>query len=118
MNTFITLSAALACGVLSGMGIGGGSILIVFMTCAAGMAQIEAQAVNLIYFIPSSLAALPSHLKSGSVDKSAALTCMIPGAVTAVLASFAASAMDTGLLRKFFGGFLIVVGLKMFFSKK
>ena len=45
----------LACGVLSGFGIGGGSLLMVYLTAWVSMAQTAAQGINLLYFLPTSL---------------------------------------------------------------
>ena len=50
--TFLTWLAAFAAGLLASMGVGGGMILIIWLTAVMGMSQIDAQGVNLIYFLP------------------------------------------------------------------
>ena len=45
--------AGLVCGVLSGLGIGGGTLLMVYMTAMAGLEQTVAQGINLLYFLPT-----------------------------------------------------------------
>lgn len=54
------------------MGIGGGTILIPIMTIFLGFDQKTAQAVNLIYFIPTAITALTIHIKNKQIEK---ITC-------------------------------------------
>ena len=50
--------AGLVCGVLSGLGIGGGTLLMVWMTAICGLEQRTAQGINLLYFLPTAVCAL------------------------------------------------------------
>jgi len=114
------LIAALAgavTGVLSGFGIGGGSLLLIYMTSFAGVPQNLAQGINLLYFLPTAAAALPSHFKSGCIEKAALLPAIAAGLTGTALAAWAATSLDVELLRKCFGGFLLVVGLRELFRK-
>ena len=117
MNFIINALAGAACGVLSGFGIGGGSLLLIYMTSIAGMAQSAAQGVNLIYFLPTSSAALVSHAKNGLIEKKALLWAVPPGMIASLAAAWAATAMDPGLLRRLFGIFLLVIGVRMLLKK-
>ncbi len=66
------ITAALAgaiTGVLSGFGIGGGSLLLIYMTSFAGVEQNLAQGINLLYFLPTAATALPAHVKNGYIEK-------------------------------------------------
>lgn len=70
------ITAALAgaiTGVLSGFGIGGGSLLLIYMTSFAGVEQNLAQGINLLYFLPTAATALPAHVKNGYIEKAALL---------------------------------------------
>lgn len=65
MLTFLgAILAGLVCGVLSGFGIGGGSLLMVWMTAVLSMEQKAAQGVNLLYFLPCAACALIFHIKT------------------------------------------------------
>ena len=66
-NPWIAGLAGLLCGVISGFGIGGGSLLMVWMTAAAAMDQKIAQGINLLYFLPTSIGALVFHIKNKMV---------------------------------------------------
>ena len=114
------LIAALAgaiTGVLSAFGVGGGSLLLIYMTSFAGLAQNQAQGLNLVYFLPTAATALPAHFKNGYVEKAALLPAICAGLVCSALAAWAATALDVGLLRKCFGGFLLIIGLRELFRK-
>lgn len=54
----IGLLAGLVTGVISGFGIGGGSLLILYLTAFAGMDQYTAGGLNLLYFLFCAPAAL------------------------------------------------------------
>ena len=70
MNEWLfPLLAGAVTGVLSGFGVGGGTLLLVYMTVFAGLDQHLAQGINLLYFLPAGLMAQPAHLKNGYVVK-------------------------------------------------
>lgn len=114
----LPLAVGAATGVLSGFGVGGGSLLLVCMTAFAGVEQRVAQGINLLYFLPAGLMALPAHVKNGYIEKPALFPAIGAGLVCAVLSAWAATSMDVPLLKKCFGAFLIVVGLMELFRKE
>ncbi len=118
MNFFINALAGLAAGILSAWGIGGGSLLMVYMTGFAGIAQVLAQGINLLYFLPVSAGGLYSHMKNGLVDKKAAAAAICAGIVCAAAAALIANALDLAVLRRLFGIFLIFIGLHELFAKE
>ena len=112
MLTFLgAILAGLVCGVLSGFGIGGGSLLMVWMTAVLSMEQNAAQGVNLLYFLPTAGAGLLFHRKAGMLDKQALRQAIPWGVATAALGAWCATAMDTELLRRPFGVYLLVMGV-------
>ena len=113
----IAALAGAATGGLSGFGVGGGSLLLIYMTTFAGVPQTLAQGVNLLYFLPTAATALPAHLKNGYVEKGALLPAIAAGLVCSALTAWAATALDVEVLRKCFGGFLILIGLRELFRK-
>ena len=113
----VPLLAGAATGVLSGYGVGGGSLLLVYMTAFAGVDQRLAQGINLLYFLPTAAAALPAHFKNGQVEKAVLRPAILAGLITAALGAWGASAIDPGLLKKCFGLFLLVIGGKELLRK-
>ena len=104
-------AAGLVCGVLSGFGIGGGSLLMVWMTAVLSMEQKAAQGVNLLYFLPCAACALIFHIKNKQIVWRAVWPAALAGSVCAVGGALLAQRVDAELLRKLFGGFLVLVGL-------
>jgi hypothetical protein len=104
-------------GVLSGFGVGGGTLLLIYMTTFAGMPQTLAQGINLVYFLPTAAMALPAHVKNGFVEKSVLLPAILAGLAGTGIAAWAATGLETELLHRLFGYFLIYVGLSQFFSQ-
>ena len=107
---FIDALAGAVTGVLSGFGVGGGSLLLIYMTNFAGLEQTLAQGVNLLYFLPTAATALPAHFKNGYIEKAALLPAVSAGLAGTALAAWAATAMDVEGLRKCFGVFLLLIG--------
>lgn len=119
MTTWILPALAGAVtGILSGFGVGGGTLLLIYLTAFAGMEQVLAQGINLLYFLPAAGAALPSHIKNGYIEKKAAVPAICAGLVCTALAAWAATALDVRLLRKCFGVFLLYVGFTELFRKE
>lgn len=117
LSPVLAVAAGLVCGVLSGWGIGGGSLLMVWMSAVLSMEQMAAQSVNLLYFLPTAAAALILHAKNRVIAWRAVLPAALAGALTAALGAWLAAGIDTALLRRLFGGFLILVGLSEIFLK-
>ena len=119
LNTpWIAVIAGLLCGIISGFGIGGGSLLMVWMTAVAALDQKIAQGINLLYFLPTSVGALIFHIKNKMICWKAVIPAALCGCVTAALSAWLSASLDVGLLRKLFGGFLILVGLSEIFKKR
>ena len=92
----IPLLVGAATGVLSGFGVGGGTLLLVYMTTLAGLDQHLAQGINLLYFLPAGLTALPAHLKNGYVEKGLLFPAISAGLLCAALASWARHSLGRG----------------------
>lgn len=111
--------AGLVCGVFSGLGVGGGTLLMVWMTAVMGVAQTTAQGINLLYFLPTAACALLFHIKNRLICWRVVVPAAIIGSLFAAGAAFLATMIDTALLRKLFGGFLLIVGLtELFFRQR
>ena len=118
MLTFLlAILAGLVCGVLSGFGIGGGSLLMVWMTAVLLMEQKAAQGINLLYFLPTAACALIFHAKNRQLCWRAILPAAIAGCAAAIPGALLAAQIEMELLRKLFGGFLLAVGAVEIFCK-
>lgn len=108
---WISVLVGIACGVISGLGIGGGSLLMVWLTAVLAMDQRSAQGINLLYFLPTAAASLFFHIKNKLVRWDLALPAVLGGCISALAAALLAQRLDVTLLRRLFGIFLIVIGL-------
>ena len=100
-----------ASGIISGMGIGGGTILIPALSFIMDTPQQQAQAINLLFFIPTAIVALIKHKKEGNIDFQAVKPVIFFGIIGAIIGSIIAVGMNDELLKKIFGGFLFIMGI-------
>ena len=107
----LPLAVGAATGILSAGGVGGGTLLLLVMTLFLGVDQRTAQGINLLYFLPTAGAGLLFHRKAGMLDKQALRQAIPWGVATAALGAWYATAMDTELLRRPFGVYLLVMGV-------
>lgn len=103
---------AAALGFLSGLGIGGGSLLILYLTVVLQMDPSSARTLNLLFFLPCALIAAFFRWRQGAVDLNKLWPAMLGGCAAAFLFSRLSIHMDTGMLKKLFGGLLIITGLR------
>ncbi len=106
--------AGLLGGLLGGMGMGGGTLLIPLLSIFYKVSQHTAQAVNLISFIPMAVVALIIHMKNKLIDFKNVIWIILSGIVTCVIGCFIAKAMSGDVLKRVFGGFLIVLSIFQF----
>ena len=109
----LPLLVGVGTGILSAWGVGGGTLLLLIMTLFLGVEQRTAQGINLLYFLPTAGAGLLFHRKAGMLDKQALRQAVPWGLATAALGAWAATVMDTELLRRPFGVYLLVTGVML-----
>lgn len=107
----------LCTGILSAWGIGGGTLLLLCMTLFFGVEQQTAQAINLLYFLPTAGISLFAHRKNGYLDESALRAAIPAGTLCALAAALIASELDPSLFRKPFGLFLLYAALSILLEK-
>lgn len=98
-------------GIISGMGIGGGTILIPSLAFFTTLTQQQAQGINLIVFIPVAFVALIVHFKEKNIDFKYAKWIILGGIFGALIGSYMAVNIDSSYLRKYFGVFLLFIGM-------
>lgn len=102
----------LVTGILSGCGVGGGTLLMLYLTAVAGVGQYQAGGINLLYFLTCAPPALFGHSKKGLVAWRGVLLCVVTGIPAAFAAAALAGQLEVGLLRRLFGVLLLYVGVK------
>ena len=99
-------------GFLAGLGIGGGSLLILWLTLVQDFSPTAARSVNLLFFIPSALIAGYFRWRQGAIPFRQILPAMVSGCLSAVAFSFLGANIHTEMLKKLFGGLLLITGLR------
>ena len=110
--------AGIAAGILSGMGIGGGAILIPALLFLTDMTQQQVQGINLVYFLPTAITALFVHVKEGTVEAKTAKPLIFTGIFGAAAGAFLAVSLEGRILKRIFGGFLFFMGILEICKKK
>jgi len=98
-------------GIVSGTGMGGGTILILVLSVFIGIDQHIAQATNLVFFVPTSIAAIIVSIKEKLIDWKTGIPIAIAGIIGAIVGAQISTKMNVNLLRKFFGLFLGVIAI-------
>lgn len=103
-------------GIISGTGMGGGTILIFLLTFFCGIEQHIAQATNLIFFIPTSIVAIIVNLKNKNIDLKLGILISVFGILGAIIGASIAIQTEVSKLRKYFGFFLAIIALHEIYS--
>ena len=117
MLAHLTLPVATLLGFLAGIGVGGGSLLMLWLTLVIGMEYAAARIINLLFFLPSAIIATLFRKKQGKVSFRKVLPAMIAGCIAAALFSYVGKRFDTELLKKIFGGLLLFTGTRELFYR-
>lgn len=104
-------------GLLGSMGFGGGTALILYLTAFQSVEQKQAQGINLIFFLPYAIYSVVSYNKAGMIDKKTVLPVIIFSLAGAIIGFILLKKIETDLLTKFFGAFLILLGVKELLTK-
>ena len=110
-NFFSFLMVFLA-SVLGSMGLGGGSLLMLYLVLFTQLPQAHAQALNLLLFIPTAAFAIFLHRKN-QLLRSDLLKKNLPSGISgSILGSMVSTKLESQLLRKIFAVFLLLMGLR------
>lgn len=96
-------------GIVSGTGMGGGTILILCLSIFLSIDQKIAQATNLLFFIPTSIAAIYVNIREKNINFKVAKVISFWGIIGAIGGAIIAQKMEVQLLKKSFGIFLAII---------
>ena len=114
----VALVVSAILGFLAGLGVGGGSLLVLWLTLAVGMEHPQARIINLMFFIPAAIISCLFRWKQGKLDYRKVLPAVLAGCVAAGLFSWLTRYLDLDFLKKLFGILLLFTGLRELFYKK
>lgn len=102
--------AAFTVATLAGTGVGGGGLFVIYLTLIGKVPQTTAQAINLIFFISASSAALVYHLKHRRLNLRLIAISIVFGVIGTLLGGILRQRLDESAVRSAFGVMLILTG--------
>lgn len=103
-------------GATASMGLGGGFILLVYLSVFTEIPQDIAQGINLLFFLPIALLSLVIHIKNKLTDLKLVGKYLILGLPCAIVGSYVAGITDVAVLRKLFGIFVLYIGINQLYT--
>lgn len=110
MSPALNFLAGAACGALACWGVGGGTLLLLYMTGPGGIAQRAAQGINLLFFPASCAGGLISHIKNGYLDRACIVPALVTGLISCAACALLVRSVPADLLRRAFGVLLLIMG--------
>ncbi|MCM1544920.1 MAG: sulfite exporter TauE/SafE family protein [Ruminococcus sp.] len=105
-------------GVIGSMGMGSGTVLIIYLTVFLNFEQTKAQGINLLFFLPCAVYSIVTYSHRGIINKKPLSKLILSGFIGACIGYAVLTFMPTHLLGKLFGGFLIVLAIRELLSFK
>ena len=99
------------------MGLGGGGVLLIYLTVFANIPQLKAQGINLLFFLPVGLIAIIIYSLKHLIEWKIVIKMWLGGVLGVSLGVLLTKAIETELLSKVFAVFLIVFGGWQLLSK-
>lgn len=117
MSIFVIAVVSFLSGFIASLGLGGGMVLIIYLAIFTQMGQLEAQGINLIFFIPIALISIILHTRSKLIIWKKLLPSILTGVAAAIIFSLIASMLGSEILSKIFSVFIIIIGIKELIKK-
>ena len=99
-------------GFLTVLGVGGGSLLIIWLAAVLGMDPVTARGINLLFFLPGAFIAVCFRKKQGSFQWRNILPPAVAGCIAAAVFSYLSTMINVEIIKKLFGGILIAAGIR------
>ena len=111
-NSVYSIAIGAALGILAGLGVGGGSLLMLWLTSVLQMDHMEARTINLLFFLPCALTATIFRWRQGDVCVKQLMPSIIAGCLFAGAGVWLSGQINLELLTKLFGGLILITGIR------
>ena len=108
---WMTVLAGLISGFIGALGLGGGGVLLMYLSIFTDLSQRQAGGINLLFFIPVGLVAVIIHAIKKQIEWKTVFKMWLGGAVGVAVGTLLAHKMNTDILSKIFAAALIVFGI-------
>lgn len=113
----VQILVGMALGFLAGLGIGGGSLLMLWLTLVLQVQYPTARAVNLLFFLAAAGSVCVYRLRQGRLPLRSVLPAIVSGCISAALFSWLGKKLEPELVKKIFGVLLLFAGLRELFYR-
>lgn len=113
----ITLAVGAVLGFLAGLGVGGGSLLMLWLTLVLNVEHPVARSINLMFFLPTAIVSSIFRWRQGRLDIKKVLPAIITGCIAAACFALLSRRINVSVLKKLFGGLLLLTGLRELFYR-
>jgi len=110
------LISGIIAGVFTGTGMGGGTVLILLLSIFASLDQHSTQAINLVFFVLTTISAIIVNIKGKYIDFKLGFQIITFGIIGAIIGSKIAININAQDLRKYFGIFLAIIAIYEIYS--
>ena len=118
LNSFpVAMGVGILLGFLSGLGIGGGSLLMLWLTLILDAPQEIARTINLLFFLPSAIIASIFRWRQGNLPFKKIWPSILVGCLSATVFSYLGNLWDINILKKIFGVLLLITGIRELFYR-
>lgn len=107
---FVNMIAGVITAILAGLGVGGGGLLVIYLALILDVPQLQAQGINLVFYLFASAASLAIHYKKRNINWKLALICALSGIIGAFIGVKLIDFVEPLYIRKIFGVFLLASG--------
>jgi len=104
-------------GVLAGLGIGGGSLLMLWLTLFENTSPATARGINLMFFITAAGAVSVLRCRKGGIEWKQILPANISGCFAAGVCSLIGRHIDGEILRTVLGVLFLITGARELFYR-
>lgn len=113
----VSILTGIMLGFLAGLGVGGGSLLILWLTLVLNMDTDISRMINLMFFVTAAGSVSIIRWKKGVIDIKEILPAIIAGSIMAAMFSFFRNTVDQNAIRKLFGALLLITGFRELFYR-
>lgn len=117
MSIFWLFIASFGAGLLGAMGMGGGGILVIFLSLCTDISQGNAQGINLLFFIPIAILSVIMYQHKKLIKWKIVLPFALAGVCFSFVGAYVANVIEPIWLRRGFGILLLIMGIRELFSK-
>ena len=112
------LLAGLLSGIIGAMGLGGGAVLIIYLSLFTETEQLMSQGIYLLFFIPIALIAVIIYAIKKKIKWKLTLKISLFGIIGTLAGWYIAGFLGGEIIKKLFGGLLLFLGAKELFFKE